>query len=81
MRLTFLGNIGDDALNGCARSAWTSFTPRAAKTFAVVVEDEGCESVVNETCDPPEPEKAIAGKPSFAASVAAPLGTHMLIPA
>lgn len=48
-------------------------TPSTAKVFAVVVEADGVESVVKETCAPPPPEIATEGKPSFAASHAAPL--------
>ena len=58
-----------------ARSACTKRTPSAPNTFAVVVEAEDVERVVNDTCEPPEPEKATDGNPSFAASHAAPL--HM----
>jgi len=36
------------------------------------VEEDEEDKVVYETCDPEDPENAIAGMPSFAASVAAP---------
>jgi len=37
------------------------------------VEEEDVVRVVKETCEPVEPENAMDGMPSFAASVAAPL--------
>ena len=57
------------------RSACVKASPSAANVLAVVVDAEGVESVVNETCAPPAPEKATDGTPSFAASHAAPLST------
>ncbi len=55
------------------RRASTKRTPSAPNTSAVVVEDDEVVRVVNDTCEPPEPEKATEGNPSFAASHAAPL--------
>ena len=75
MSVTFVGKIGDEALKGTERSACVKASPSAANVLAVVVEAEGVESVVNETCAPPAPENATEGIPSFAASHAAPLLT------
>ena len=54
-------------------SCSTRVAPREAKTFAEVVESEDVLRVVYETWAPPEPDRAIAGIPCFAASQATPL--------
>ena len=60
-------------MKGTERSACVKARPSAANVLAVVVDAEGVESVVNDTCAPPAPVKATPGAPSFAASYAAPL--------